>query len=66
MLGEKLLTVAEVATLLRIRRETVRRYIQDDRLRAFTLPGGDYRVREQDLSSLLQPGRGGCRNNGSV
>jgi len=50
---EDLLTVLEVASRLRVRKETVRRYIKEGRLKAFTLPGGDYRVRSSDVEALL-------------
>ena len=53
MMKEELLTVAEVAKRLRVRQETVRRYIKDGSLKALTLPGGDYRVRESDVEALL-------------
>ena len=50
-----LLTVAEVAARLRCRRETVRRYIAQGQLPARSMPGGYYRVREEDLDQLLRP-----------
>ena len=51
----ELLTVAEVAERLKCRVETVRRYISEGRLRALMMPGGTYRVREEDLAGLLRP-----------
>ena len=53
MRTEELLTVAEAANILKIRRETVRRYIKSGKLKAVTLPGGDYRLRERDIQKLL-------------
>lgn len=50
-----LLTVPEVANTLRVRQETVRIYIKEGYLKAVTLPGGEYRVLEGDLKTLLQP-----------
>lgn len=55
MNSEVLLTVAEVAKTLRVRQETIRRYINDGVLKALTLPGGDYRVRQEDAEALLRP-----------
>ncbi len=51
---EGLLTVREAAELLRLRRETVRRYISSGVLRALVMPGGDYRITEEALRQLLR------------
>ena len=50
---EELVTVGEAAKLLKVRRETIRRYIKNGYLQAVTLPGGDYRLRERDIQKLL-------------
>jgi excisionase family DNA binding protein len=50
---EELVTVEEVARILKVRRETIRRYIKNGYLKAVTLPGGDYRLRETDIQELL-------------
>jgi len=50
---EELVTVEEAAKILKVRRETIRRYIKNDHLKALTLPGGDYRLRERDIQRLL-------------
>jgi len=50
---EELLTVEEVARILKVRRETIRRYIKNGYLKAVTLPGGDYRLRESGIQELL-------------
>ena len=50
---EELLTVEEAARILKVRRETIRRYIKNGYLKAVTLPGGDYRLRESDIQKLL-------------
>ena len=50
---EELLTVEEVARILKVRRETIRRYIKNGYLKAVTLPGGDYRLRESDIQKML-------------
>ena len=52
-MDEQLLKVGEAARLLKVRRETIRRYIKDGHLQAVTLPGGDYRLRESDIQKLL-------------
>ena len=56
MIGE-LVTVEEAARILKVRRETIRRYIKNGHLQALTLPGGDYRLRERDIQKLLKPSR---------
>lgn len=50
---EELVTVEEAAKILRVRRETIRRYIKNGHLKALTLPGGDYRLLEKDIRRLL-------------
>jgi excisionase family DNA binding protein len=50
---EELVTVEEAARILKVRRETIRRYIKNGYLKAVTLPGGDYRLRESDIQKLL-------------
>ena len=52
---EELVTVEQAAKILKVRRETIRRYIKKGHLKAVTLPGGDYRLREKDLQKLLKP-----------
>lgn len=53
MRTEELLNVAEAAEILKVRRETIRRYIKNGHLKALILPGGDYRLREKDIQRLL-------------
>jgi excisionase family DNA binding protein len=50
---EPLLRVAEVATILGTRVETVRSYIRRGTITAVVLPGGDYRVPREELDKLL-------------
>lgn len=50
---EELVTVQEASRILKVRRETIRRYIKNGYLRALTLPGGDYRLHERDIQGLL-------------
>ncbi len=49
----RLLTVAEVATLMRVSRMTVYRLIRRGQLKAIRV-GRNYRVRESDLSEYLE------------
>ena len=50
---KELITVEEAAKILKVRRETIRRYIKSGHLQALTLPGGDYRLHERDIQKLL-------------
>ena len=50
---EDLITVEEAARILRVRSETIRRYIKNGHLPAATLPGGDYRLRTSDIQKLI-------------
>jgi excisionase family DNA binding protein len=52
-MNEELITVEEAARILKVRRETIRRYIKEGHLHALTLPGGDYRLRDSDIQKLL-------------
>jgi excisionase family DNA binding protein len=52
-MDEELITVIDAARILKVRQETIRRYIKNGHLKADTLPGGDYRLRRSDLQSLL-------------
>ena len=52
---EELVTVEQAAKILKVRRETIRRYINKGHVKAVTLPGGDYRLREKDIQKLLKP-----------
>jgi excisionase family DNA binding protein len=47
------LTPKEVALLLGVDAETVRRYIRLGQLRANRLPSGHYRIRREDAEKLL-------------
>jgi excisionase family DNA binding protein len=51
---KELITVEEAAEILKVRRETIRRYIKDGHLKALTLPGGDYRLHEKNIESMLR------------
>ncbi len=49
----KMLTTREVAELLQVDLSTVTRWIRYGRLPAIRTPGGQYRVRREDVERLL-------------
>lgn len=53
---DRLLTVAEVAQVLRLNPETVRRWLRQGRLHGISLGSdrGGWRVRESDLQRLVE------------
>ncbi|MDO8532660.1 MAG: excisionase family DNA-binding protein [Dehalococcoidia bacterium] len=51
----RLLRVSEVSERLGCGRETIRRLIATGRLKAVKLPGGHFRIAEEDLAGLLRP-----------
>jgi len=53
MMVSRLLTVAEVAQVMRVSRMTVYRLIRRGQLKAIRV-GRNYRVRENDLNSYLE------------
>ncbi len=57
-MDDRLLTVAEVAELLRLNPETVRRWLRQGRLPGTSLGSdrGGWRVRESDVQRLLAAG----------
>ena len=50
---ETYLTVSEVAHALKIWPETVRAWIHQGKLGGVKLPGGDWRIRREDLDEML-------------
>ena len=56
MESEKLYTVREVATRLRVSIQAIRRYIKEGHLKAITLPGGYYRIPESELDRITKIG----------
>lgn len=55
MTGDRPLTLAEVASILRVSWMTVRRLVQNGELRAFRFPArtGEFRVWGEDLDAYL-------------
>lgn len=62
---EVLLTVEESAEHLRVGPETIRRYIKTGYLKAFVLPGGDYRISQSDMQQMLSRQVQNGDNNGN-
>ncbi len=52
-----LMTVGDVADLLRVEPRTVRKWLQDQRLVGLRLPGGDWRVLPDDFATFLSQSR---------
>ena len=48
------LTVREVADKVRVWPETVRYWLQSGKLKGLKLPGGDWRIKPNDLEDMLQ------------
>jgi len=61
-MNEALLKVEDAALLLKVRRETIRRYIKAGYLKAVTLPGGGYRLYRKDMEQLLTHQKDGSQN----
>ena len=53
MLSKPMLTLHEVAELLKVKESTVRAWIKDQQLRAFKF-GRDWRVAVKDLEAFLE------------
>lgn len=53
MQEENLLTVPEAVQRLRLGISTLRRYLRRRLIRHVILPGGDQRIREQDLNEFI-------------
>jgi excisionase family DNA binding protein len=52
-MGFHLLTVPEVAEVLRVKPRTVYGYVSKKLLKAMMLPGGDMRIKDSDLELFL-------------
>ncbi len=52
---EDYLTVREVSEEIRVRVETIRIWIKEGHLKAFSLPGGEYRILKADMLEVLKP-----------
>ena len=50
----ELLTASDVARYCGVSSVTVSRWIRGDKLRAYTTPGGHYRIRKQDFREFLE------------
>jgi excisionase family DNA binding protein len=56
MVEPKLFTVAEIAALLSVKISTVRTWLAKGELHGLKLPGGDWRVRQEELDRMLTRG----------
>ena len=54
LIAIELLTASDVARYCGVTSVTVSRWIRGDKLRAYTTPGGHYRVRKQDFREFLE------------
>jgi len=54
LLEIELLTASDVARYCGVTSVTVSRWIRGDKLRAYTTPGGHYRIRKQDFRQFLE------------
>ena len=54
-MAEELLTVKQAAELLQVTVNTVKRYIYAGLLPAFKIPGGQHRIKREDIDGLLTP-----------
>lgn len=52
--GFQLLTTRDVARYCGVTSVTVSRWIRGGRLKAYTTPGGHYRIRKQDFKEFLE------------
>lgn len=53
MIEEEFLTTRDIAKLLKLDVATIRRYIQEGKLRAFKL-GREFRIRKKDFEEFLE------------
>ena len=49
------LTVDEVAKGLKVKAPTIRGWLREKKLAGLKLPGGDWRIRQEDLDTMLEP-----------
>ena len=58
-MSKKFLTVVEISEQLQVLPMTVREWLRKGKLEGVRLPGGDWRVRPEDLDAMLENGRAG-------
>ena len=51
---EEFLTVRETARLLKVRMETIRRYIKNGYVPANVLPGEDFRISQNNIKRFME------------
>lgn len=52
--NEKFWTVAEIAAMLRVNSQTIRRYLQSEKLIGVKLQGGIWRIYDADLQKFIE------------
>lgn len=55
--NETILTVKEVAEILKVSTLTIKKYIYQGKLRSFKTPGGHHRVLRSDLEAIIKKGK---------
>ena len=58
----ELLTVEQVSVRLLIGTDAVRRWLRGGQLTGYKLPGGDWRIRKEDVDAILTPVDGATIN----
>ncbi|MCR4407350.1 MAG: helix-turn-helix domain-containing protein [Anaerolineae bacterium] len=53
MIPDKLLTTSDIARYCQVSLVTVFRWIRSGKLKAYTTPGGHYRIRQSDFRDFL-------------
>ncbi len=51
----KLFTVEDISMGLGVEPPTIRNWLRTGKLKGIKLPGGDWRIREEDLQAILLP-----------
>ena len=54
MVDPKLYTPVEIAKLLSVKVDTVQTWLRTGKIQGVKLPGGDWRVRQEDLEAMLK------------
>lgn len=54
VMEETFYTAEEVATILKVKEETVTKWLRTKRLRGFKLGSGDWRIRESSLRTFIE------------
>ncbi len=59
MVGDRWFTVEQVAEIIQVHPETVRRWLREGRLKGFALGGkSGWRIRERDIDAFIEDAEG--------